>query len=143
MLLRDTPSARQSSSILLCAQPSPPSPRQVALARSTLPESVAQEARTVLLGMGHTMSLSNLRFMAYLMQKILVQVYDDVLVDAAELNQIHEAAQQMPVLLLPTHRSYMDFLIISLLFFFEGLPVPAIAGWAGEVVVGRLGWGPG
>ena len=34
----------------------------------------------------------------------------------------------MPVLLLPTHRSYMDFIIISYMFFFKNVPLPAIAG---------------
>ncbi len=42
--------------------------------------------------------------------------------------QITTALQRSPVLLLPTHRSYMDFLIISYLFFFARVPVPSIAG---------------
>ena len=42
--------------------------------------------------------------------------------------QLRKTIPEMPVLFLPTHRSYMDFIIISYIMFFKNLPVPSIAG---------------
>jgi glycerone phosphate O-acyltransferase len=50
-----------------------------------------------------------------------------VRVDPADLEAVKQAVKRGPVLILPNHRSYMDFLIVSYIFFFAGVPVPAIA----------------
>lgn len=43
---------------------------------------------------------------------------------------MREAIKKSPVVLIPTHRSYLDFLILSYVFFAYNLPMPRIA--AGE-----------
>lgn len=42
---------------------------------------------------------------------------------------------QGPVLLLPTHRSYADFLLISYLCFTLDIPLPVIAAGMGSAVI--------
>lgn len=41
--------------------------------------------------------------------------------------QLQQATQENPVILLPNHRSYIDFLIISYILFSYDIPVPVIA----------------
>jgi len=42
--------------------------------------------------------------------------------------QLVAAVKKSPVLLLPTHRSYMDFIILSYAFLCADVPIPIIAG---------------
>ncbi len=115
--------------------------------------AIETHARDMLESMGHTLAVNTLRFTAYVMHKAIVQIYEQVsqwcgccgccgycvrqhplimghwqvCSDSATMQQILGLIPKCPVLLLPTHRSYMDFIIISYLFFFSGVPVPAIA----------------
>ena len=63
-----------------------------------------------------------------------------VRVDQAELDAVKEAVKNGPVLILPNHRSYMDFLIVSYIFFFADVPVPAIASGADFLSLGPVTW---
>jgi glycerone phosphate O-acyltransferase len=49
--------------------------------------------------------------------------------------QIKEAYKSCPVLILPTHRSYVDFLLISYMSFHYELPLPIIAAGMGKVEI--------
>lgn len=42
------------------------------------------------------------------------------------------------MLVLPTHRSYMDFLLVSYVFYHFDLPLPVIAAAMGELTVLEL-----
>ena len=44
---------------------------------------------------------------------------------------LRDVSKLGPIVFLPTHRSYIDFIVISYICFSENLPVPCIA--AGEV----------
>lgn len=72
------------------------------------------------------------RMLAWFLRKVLRQMYDGVVMDESGLERVRAAVQQgkYPVLMLPTHRSYMDFLVLSYFFFAYNLPLPFIA--AGE-----------
>lgn len=41
--------------------------------------------------------------------------------------KLQQAVQENPVILMPNHRSYMDFLAISYILFSYDIPVPVIA----------------
>lgn len=48
---------------------------------------------------------------------------------------------EYPVLLMPTHRSYMDFLLVSYVFYDYDLPLPVIAAAMGmylEISVNQI-----
>lgn len=45
--------------------------------------------------------------------------------------QLQQAVQEHPVVLLPSHRSYMDFLMMSYLLYMYDLPLPVIAAGMG------------
>lgn len=70
-----------------------------------------------------------IRFFAWFLHKLYKQIYDQVVVDEAMLQRLHDYDEKVngPLLLIPTHRSYIDFLIVSYLFFAYNIKVPFIA----------------
>ncbi len=56
-----------------------------------------------------------------------------VFIDDALSLQLQQAVQEHPVVLLPSHRSYMDFLMMSYLLYMYDLPLPVIAAGMGEL----------
>ncbi|EDO32253.1 predicted protein [Nematostella vectensis] len=78
---------------------------------------VQEEAKAILDEMGHNFSLKTIRFMAYLLRKILTSLF----------RKLKEASVHNPVVLVPSHRSYMDFLLVSFICFSVDLPLPFIA----------------
>lgn len=55
-----------------------------------------------------------------------------VFIDDTLSLQLQQAVQEHPVVLLPSHRSYMDFLMMSYLLYMYDLPLPVIAAGMGE-----------
>lgn len=95
----------------------------------------------ILDAMGHTMSTASIIFTAYAVRKLVTAVYDRVIVNEEALRKIGATFRDKPVILLPTHRSYMDFIVLSYVFLCADIPVPIIA--AGEdfqkmAIVGKL-----
>ena len=72
------------------------------------------------------------RTLAWALRKVMRQIYERITVDEAGLENIRSlfSDSESPVLFLPTHRSYMDFLLLSYICFAYNIPVPFIA--AGE-----------
>ena len=52
------------------------------------------------------------------------------------LSQLRRAVQEWPVVLLPSHRSYLDFILVTYLMFEFNITLPCIAA-------GQGGWGYG
>eukprot|EP01047_Picozoa_sp_COSAG01_P035108 COSAG01_NODE_2669_length_7278_cov_3.791057_6_plen_976_part_00 len=76
-------------------------------------------------------TMGTIRLFAYVFPKIYRCLYDEIIVDSRGVERVRTAAAKGPVIFLPTHRSYIDFLIISYVTFANRLPAPHIA--AGEV----------
>jgi thioester reductase-like protein/1-acyl-sn-glycerol-3-phosphate acyltransferase len=70
--------------------------------------------------------MSTIRLFAYVFPKIYRKIYDEILVDTRGVEKVREAVAKGPVIFLPTHRSYIDFLIISYITFANKLPSPHI-----------------
>lgn len=70
--------------------------------------------------------MSTIRLFAYVFPKIYRKIYDEILVDTRGVEKVREAVVKGPVIFLPTHRSYIDFLIISYITFANKLPAPHI-----------------
>lgn len=72
-----------------------------------------------------------------LLRKVWRRIYDSIKIDTTHLEKIRTIAKNNgPVIFIPTHRSYMDFLIVSFICFVCRLPMPYIA--AGEDFLGIL-----
>jgi glycerol-3-phosphate O-acyltransferase len=73
---------------------------------------------------------------AVFLRKLWRRLYDALRVDTTHMDRIREMSKKGPVVLLPTHRSYLDFLIVSFVCFCCKLPLPFIA--SGEDFLGIL-----
>ncbi|TSL47527.1 Dihydroxyacetone phosphate acyltransferase [Bagarius yarrelli] len=80
-------------------------------------EVVQEEVCQVLEEMAHRLQLSIVRFFAFTLSKAFKSLF----------RSLQQAIQEHPVVLLPSHRSYMDFLMMSYLLFTYDLALPVIA----------------
>lgn len=69
------------------------------------------------------------RWLGWALRKIWRKMYDGIRVHEEGLEHLRAAAAaaQYPIVLVPTHRSYVDFVMLSFLMFAFNLPVPFIA----------------
>jgi thioester reductase-like protein/1-acyl-sn-glycerol-3-phosphate acyltransferase len=64
------------------------------------------------------------------LRRILLRLFDSVLVDPAEIDSLRKqlrSSRSAPLLFMPNHRSYFDFLLLSFVAITYDLPVPHIA----------------
>ncbi len=67
-----------------------------------------------------------MRSMAWLLHKLFKSLYERVNINEEMLEVLREIERDsaVPIVLLPTHRSYFDFLIVSYIFFVYKLRLP-------------------
>lgn len=58
---------------------------------------------------------------------IIRAMFDGMVVDHEGLNRIRQASKTGPLVLVPCHKSHLDYLIISFVFYHNNLPCPHIA----------------
>jgi glycerol-3-phosphate O-acyltransferase len=68
-----------------------------------------------------------IEFLSFILTPIFRRVFSSFVVDRDALNTIREAARETPVVLMPCHRSHIDYLIISYLLHLQGIIPPHIA----------------
>ncbi|MCJ8749941.1 hypothetical protein PDJAM_G00193240 [Pangasius djambal] len=100
---------------------------QVSEESGEAPEVVREEASQVLEEMAHRLQLSTIRFFAFTLSKAFKALYRSVRVNEEGIQRLQQAIQEHPVVLLPSHRSYMDFLMMSYILFTYDLALPVIA----------------
>jgi 1-acyl-sn-glycerol-3-phosphate acyltransferase len=90
-------------------------------------------ARSIINSMQSRFHYTSTRLFGLSLEKMFSQMYDRVSVNeegVRRLNQLMRSENGHPVLLVPTHRSYMDFLMLSYILFVYQVKVPFIV--AGE-----------
>ncbi|XP_035232663.1 dihydroxyacetone phosphate acyltransferase-like [Stegodyphus dumicola] len=90
-------------------------------------EEIEDRARAIVDEMAHNFQFRIIRFFGYVLSKFMKSVYGKILVNKKAVEKIGSLSTQYPVLYLPTHRSYADFLLVSYVCFYFDLPVPVIA----------------
>ncbi|XP_052391968.1 dihydroxyacetone phosphate acyltransferase [Carassius gibelio] len=101
--------------------------KQVSSESGDSSECVAEEASLILDEMAHRLQLSTIRFFAFTLSKAFKRLFRSVCVNEEGIQRLQQAVQEHPVVLLPSHRSYMDFLMMSYLLYTYDLPLPVIA----------------
>jgi glycerol-3-phosphate O-acyltransferase len=73
-------------------------------------------------------SMRSIRLFGWLLHKLFSSMYERVVTDKTDIARIqaHDESKG-PLVIVPTHRSYIDFLIISYVFFGHGIKCPHIA----------------
>lgn len=99
-----------------------------------------REAIRIISQMGHTQSLAVTRVTAWFMIKVFRRLYTSIHVDRAGIARLRDAVARGAVALVPTHRSYVDFLLISFVCFEYNIPLPHIAAGEDFLAVMFVNW---
>ncbi|NWU91581.1 GNPAT acyltransferase, partial [Upupa epops] len=108
--------------------------KQLAKEMGESPDIIQEEAVEILDEMGHSMQLGAVRFFAFTLSKIFKQLFQRVCVNEEGMQRLQHAIREHPVVLLPSHRSYVDFLMLSYLLYTYDLALPVIAAGIGKVL---------
>ncbi|NXP08863.1 GNPAT acyltransferase, partial [Thinocorus orbignyianus] len=106
--------------------------KQLAKEMGESPDIIQEEAMEILDEMGHSMQLGAVRFFAFTLSKIFKRLFQRVCVNEEGMQRLQHAIQEHPVVLLPSHRSYVDFLMLSYLLYTYDLALPVIAAGIGK-----------
>ncbi|NWQ74329.1 GNPAT acyltransferase, partial [Columbina picui] len=98
--------------------------KQLAKETGESPDIIQEEAMEILDEMGHSMQLGAVRFFAFTLSKIFKRLFQRVCVNEEGIQRLQHAIQEHPVVLLPSHRSYIDFLMLSYLLYTYDLALP-------------------
>lgn len=90
-------------------------------------DDVQEEASAILEEMAHSLQLSTIRFFAFTLSKVFKTLFRSICVNEEGIQRLQQAIHEHPVVLLPSHRSYMDFLLMSYLLYTYDLALPVIA----------------
>ncbi|XP_061602739.1 dihydroxyacetone phosphate acyltransferase [Cololabis saira] len=115
--------------------------KEIAMETGTSMEKVIEEASGLLNEMSQNLQLGFIRLMGYTMNKVFKRLFSSIFVNMEGLNALQQATQETPVILMPNHRSYVDFLVISYILFSYDIPIPVIAAGiplAGMKIVGEI-----
>ncbi|XP_071762948.1 dihydroxyacetone phosphate acyltransferase isoform X1 [Centroberyx gerrardi] len=88
---------------------------------------IQEEASAILEEMAHRQQLSTVRFFAFTLSKAFKALFRSICVNEEGIQRLQQAIQEHPVVLLPSHRSYMDFLLMSYILYTYDLALPVIA----------------
>lgn len=101
---------------------------QLAREQSVTKAAIEQRADAILRGIGDTMNHQQLRTLGLMIRKIFSTVYHRINLNPEAYDTLFAAFRRprCSVIIIPAHRSYVDFLVVSYLLVMMGLPVPHI-----------------
>jgi glycerone phosphate O-acyltransferase len=89
--------------------------------------AVIQEAKKILDEMAHNFDMKTVRFNGYLLMKVFTRIYKHIYYNNDLKSKLNNICKSYPVLYLPNHRSYMDFLLVSIVCYHANIQMPMIA----------------
>ncbi|XP_033846789.1 dihydroxyacetone phosphate acyltransferase [Periophthalmus magnuspinnatus] len=104
-------------------------------------EDLQEEASGIIEEMAHRLQLSTVRFFAFALCKVFKTLFKSICVNEDGIQRLQQAIHEHPVVLLPSHRSYMDFLLMSYILYTYDIALPVIAAgmdFMGMKVVGEM-----
>ncbi|XP_041108521.1 dihydroxyacetone phosphate acyltransferase isoform X2 [Polyodon spathula] len=105
------------------------------------PDIIKEEAAEILEEMAQSLHLGIIRFFAFTLSKTFKKLFQRVKVNEEGIQRLQQAIQEHPVVLLPSHRSYIDFLMMSYILYTYDLSLPVIASgmdFLGMKIVGEM-----
>lgn len=91
------------------------------------PAAMLKKAKKLLTKMAADFSINYIEAFALFLAMIWNRLFTGIRLDDDDQQLIREAARTAPIVVMPTHRSHADYLLISSLFYFKGLIAPHIA----------------
>lgn len=86
----------------------------------------------ILLEIGMGRSLVTIRSFGLLIEYMIRKVHMSLFINRPQVDRIKAAGVRNPVIYLPTHRSYADFILFSYLCFYFDMEVPSVAAGMGK-----------
>ncbi|KAM4043279.1 dihydroxyacetone phosphate acyltransferase-like [Anomaloglossus baeobatrachus] len=115
--------------------------RQISLESGESLDVLQDQATEILDEMGQNLNLAAIRMFALTLSKVFKRLFHKVCVNEEGIQRLGQAIQEHPVVLLPSHRSYIDFLMMSYILYTYDLSLPVIAAgmdFMGMKIVGEL-----
>ncbi|XP_064847861.1 dihydroxyacetone phosphate acyltransferase isoform X2 [Oncorhynchus masou masou] len=101
--------------------------KEVAMETGESVDLVREEASGILDEMSQNLQLGFIRLLGFTLSKVFKRLFSHININQEGLNRLQQAIQEFPVILMPNHRSYVDFLVLSYILFTYDLPIPVIA----------------
>ncbi|KAG5890225.1 hypothetical protein JTB14_028766 [Gonioctena quinquepunctata] len=98
-----------------------------------------KQVRTILDEIGYDRKMKVVRWLGLALTKICLKVLTGLYINPVRVQQIISAMGNCPVIFIPSHRSYADFILMSYVTFTYDIEIPAIA--AGMDFQGMWGMG--
>ncbi|MFZ5469143.1 MAG: 1-acyl-sn-glycerol-3-phosphate acyltransferase [Myxococcota bacterium] len=93
-------------------------------------DAVQREAQKCLESIAARLHPSVVALAAPLLHWVFHRIYDGIEVDEAGLERAMKAAVKAPIVLVPSHKSHIDYLVMSFVFWNRGYQVPLVAAGA-------------
>jgi glycerol-3-phosphate O-acyltransferase len=90
-------------------------------------QAVVREVDRELRKLCATPDIYTISFLHRLLDRVWNKIYDGIVVDEAGMDRVREAARHGPLILLPSHKSHIDYLVLSDVFYTHQLSPPLIA----------------
>ena len=108
---------------------------QEALARVTENDAtertkLLKESRKILQEIAADFSMLQIKIMSAIMTPAFKTIYDGFEYDAAQLDKVRDIAMNKRIVFVPSHKSHVDYLVLSYILFQEGMIPPHIAAGA-------------
>ncbi|KAL1493758.1 hypothetical protein ABEB36_009452 [Hypothenemus hampei] len=100
---------------------------EISSKRNIKKEIIAKEVVEILEEIGYKKSLKVIRYLSYALTKIFLNISSGIFVNYQGISKIKSQMGNRPVIFVPSHRSYADFIIFSYVFFYYDIEIPAIA----------------
>nr|DBA26912.1 TPA: hypothetical protein GDO54_011109 [Pyxicephalus adspersus] len=104
--------------------------KQISLETDEPLDVIQEQVCEILDEMAHNLTLNTIRIFAVSLSKIFKRLYRKIFLNVEGIQKLAKAVQEYPVILLPSHRSYIDFLLVSYIMYTYDIAIPVIA--AGE-----------
>ncbi|KAM5163364.1 dihydroxyacetone phosphate acyltransferase [Mantella aurantiaca] len=101
--------------------------KQISLESGESCDVIQDQAIEILDEMGQNLNLAAIRMFALTLSKIFKTLFQKVCVNEEGIQRLAQAIHEHPVVLLPSHRSYIDFLMMSYVLYTYDLALPVIA----------------
>jgi glycerone phosphate O-acyltransferase len=101
---------------------------QLARDQNVTKEAIQERASQILIGIGDMLNHNQMRTLAIVVRKVFHTLYDRIHLNDDAHQRLFEAFRRprCSVIIIPAHRTYVDFLVVSYLLILLGLPLPHI-----------------
>lgn len=93
-------------------------------------DMLQQRARSIYDELAARFDISMINAMDAVLRQVFSRIYDGIVVPPEDMDRIRAAMRRAPVVLVPSHRSHVDYLVLSQLMAHHGLIPPHIAAGA-------------